>query len=183
MAGLAAWYMASHYPDRWAAVAPICGAGELDQVHQIGQHAGLALSGRARRPGAARVVRDHGGCAGPGRGRCARDRPRGPGPRLLDAGLRRAGPVRLASLAHARIGDCNHRQSVEKPGFSGDRRSHKNPVSLSSYHQRAPACEPAREADASTARLGRHSSSAVTSQPKRKLDDSSSKKCDNRALA
>jgi predicted peptidase len=34
--GFGTWYMASHYPDRWAAVAPICGAGELDQVHQIG---------------------------------------------------------------------------------------------------------------------------------------------------
>lgn len=34
--GYGAWYMASHYPERWAAVAPICGAGELDQVQQIG---------------------------------------------------------------------------------------------------------------------------------------------------
>jgi predicted peptidase len=34
--GFGCWYMASHYPDRWAAVAPICGAGELDEVHKIG---------------------------------------------------------------------------------------------------------------------------------------------------
>jgi len=34
--GYGAWYMASHYPDRWAAVAPICGVGGLDQVHKIG---------------------------------------------------------------------------------------------------------------------------------------------------
>ena len=35
--GFGCWYMASHYPDRWAAVAPMCGAGALDEVQQIGQ--------------------------------------------------------------------------------------------------------------------------------------------------
>ena len=35
--GYGAWYMATHYPERWAAVAPMCGAGELSKVHQIGR--------------------------------------------------------------------------------------------------------------------------------------------------
>jgi len=34
--GYGCWYMASHTPERWAAVAPLCGAGDLDLVHQIG---------------------------------------------------------------------------------------------------------------------------------------------------
>jgi predicted peptidase len=33
--GFGTWYMATHHPDRWAAVAPICGAGQNDQVHLI----------------------------------------------------------------------------------------------------------------------------------------------------
>ena len=35
--GFGTWYMATHYPQRWAAVAPICGAGENSQVHKIGK--------------------------------------------------------------------------------------------------------------------------------------------------
>ena len=35
--GFGAWYMATRHPDRWAAVAPMCGAGEASQVHRIGQ--------------------------------------------------------------------------------------------------------------------------------------------------
>lgn len=35
--GFGTWYMATHHPQRWAAVAPICGAGENDLVHRIGQ--------------------------------------------------------------------------------------------------------------------------------------------------
>jgi predicted peptidase len=35
--GFGAWYMATHHPDRWAAVAPMCGAGEPGLVHHIGR--------------------------------------------------------------------------------------------------------------------------------------------------
>jgi len=35
--GFGTWYMAIHHPDRWAAVAPICGAGDNSQVHKIGK--------------------------------------------------------------------------------------------------------------------------------------------------
>jgi len=35
--GFGAWYMATHYPDRWAAIAPICGAGQPALVHNIGK--------------------------------------------------------------------------------------------------------------------------------------------------
>ena len=35
--GFGTWYMAIHHPDRWAAVAPICGAGDNYQVHKIGK--------------------------------------------------------------------------------------------------------------------------------------------------
>ena len=34
--GFGTWYMASRYPDRWAAAAPICGAGDLSEVQRIG---------------------------------------------------------------------------------------------------------------------------------------------------
>jgi len=35
--GFGTWYMAMHHPDRWAAAAPICGAGDPSQVHKIGK--------------------------------------------------------------------------------------------------------------------------------------------------
>jgi predicted peptidase len=35
--GYGCWYMAAHYPERWAAVAPLCGAGDLSEVHRIGR--------------------------------------------------------------------------------------------------------------------------------------------------
>jgi len=35
--GFGTWYMATNYPERWAAVAPICGAGNPDEVHKIGK--------------------------------------------------------------------------------------------------------------------------------------------------
>ena len=35
--GYGTWYMAMHHPDRFAAVAPICGAGPPDLAHKIGQ--------------------------------------------------------------------------------------------------------------------------------------------------
>jgi predicted peptidase len=35
--GYGCWYMASRHPDRWAAVAPICGAGDLSEAHRIGR--------------------------------------------------------------------------------------------------------------------------------------------------
>lgn len=34
--GFGTWYMAMHYPDRWAAIAPMCGAGDSTLVHNIG---------------------------------------------------------------------------------------------------------------------------------------------------
>jgi len=34
--GYGCWYMAMQHPDRWAAVAPVCGAGDLSAVHKIG---------------------------------------------------------------------------------------------------------------------------------------------------
>lgn len=34
--GFGTWYMASRHPDRWAAAAPICGVGDLSEVHRIG---------------------------------------------------------------------------------------------------------------------------------------------------
>jgi predicted peptidase len=35
--GFGAWYMATHYPARWAAIAPMCGSGDPSLVHNIGQ--------------------------------------------------------------------------------------------------------------------------------------------------
>jgi len=35
--GFGCWYLAARHPERWAAVAPMCGAGELSQVAKIGQ--------------------------------------------------------------------------------------------------------------------------------------------------
>jgi predicted peptidase len=35
--GFGAWYMATWHPDRWAAVAPICGVGDPAEVHRIGK--------------------------------------------------------------------------------------------------------------------------------------------------
>lgn len=35
--GFGTWYMATQHPDRWAAIAPICGAGDNSQVHKIGE--------------------------------------------------------------------------------------------------------------------------------------------------
>ena len=34
--GFGSWYMAARYPDRWAAVAPLCGAGDPELVVRIG---------------------------------------------------------------------------------------------------------------------------------------------------
>ena len=48
--GFGAWYMASHYPERWAAVVPICGAGERDPVHKIGATTWCVQNGRWRLP-------------------------------------------------------------------------------------------------------------------------------------
>lgn len=35
--GFGTWHFASAYPERWAAVAPICGAGHLKAVHRIAE--------------------------------------------------------------------------------------------------------------------------------------------------
>jgi predicted peptidase len=35
--GFGTWYMATNYPDRWAAAVPICGAGQPEEVHKIGK--------------------------------------------------------------------------------------------------------------------------------------------------
>ena len=35
--GFGTWFMATWHPDRWAAAAPICGAGDNSEVHRIGK--------------------------------------------------------------------------------------------------------------------------------------------------
>lgn len=35
--GFGCWYMAAQAPDRWAAVAPMCGVGQASEVHKIGR--------------------------------------------------------------------------------------------------------------------------------------------------
>ncbi len=86
--GYGSWYMATHHPDRWAAVAPICGAGGQRPGRKDWQAACLVDPRRPRPRGVGRVGAGDRRCVGQGGWRRSSDSPRRPGTRCLDASVR-----------------------------------------------------------------------------------------------